>query len=268
MAPFYDSVARSRTGSGLIHEKPVEPVGPGLASPFSGGGRIRAVLFDLDGTLYRQGPIRTLMALELLTLPLYGPVRATARWKALRAYRGAQEHLRDRPAPNQAATQLECAAAAAGLSPTETETLVDEWMQRRPLKYLRFWRAPGLDDLLALLARSGVLAGLLSDYPANMKIAALGLAGRFDPVLCSTDPAIGALKPHPRGFLRACALWKLPPREVLMVGDRPEVDAAGAHAAGMPCVIIGRGGRRTRSHPTYLTVSSFERLTRVLDDRR
>jgi len=241
---------------------------PGLASPFADGGRIRAVLFDLDGTLYRQGPVRTLMALELLTLPLYGPVSAPARWRALRAFRGAQEQLRERPATDQASAQLDRAATAAGLSRSETEALVHEWMQTRPLKYLRFWRASGLDELLALLVASGVRAGLLSDYPPELKIGALGLAGRFNPVLCSTDAGIGALKPHPRGFLRACAIWQLPPREVLVVGDRPEVDGAGAHAAGMPCVIIGRAARHARRRTSYLTLPSFERLTRVLDDRR
>ena len=38
-----------------------------------------------------------------------------------------------------------------------------------------------------------------------LKLRALGLESRFAPVLCSTDPNIDALKPHPRGFLRACA---------------------------------------------------------------
>ncbi|MNC97295.1 hypothetical protein D3C83_149080 [compost metagenome] len=53
-----------------------------------------------------------------------------------------------------------------------------------------------------------------------------------------------------------------------MVGDRPDVDAAGAHAAGMPCVIIGGGRRAARGHASYLALPSLERLTRVLDDRR
>ena len=34
------------------------------------------MLFDLDGTLYRQRPVRMLMAMELVTLPLQGPFTA------------------------------------------------------------------------------------------------------------------------------------------------------------------------------------------------
>ena len=55
---------------------------------------IKGVLFDLDGTLYRQTPMRALMAAELAMLPLSGPRKAPRRLKALQAYRAAQERLR------------------------------------------------------------------------------------------------------------------------------------------------------------------------------
>ena len=50
--------------------------GRGVRHPSDPARRIRAVLFDLDGTLYRQKPLRRLMALELMTLPLAGPLQA------------------------------------------------------------------------------------------------------------------------------------------------------------------------------------------------
>ena len=56
--------------------------------------KLRAVLFDLDGTLYRQTRLRLLMALELATLPLDGPLKAAGRLRALKGYRDAQERLR------------------------------------------------------------------------------------------------------------------------------------------------------------------------------
>jgi HAD superfamily hydrolase (TIGR01549 family) len=231
--------------------------------------RPSAVLFDLDGTLYRQAPLRRLMALELLTLPLGGPVRAPRRFRALSAFRHAQEALRSRGASrgggSLAAAQVAAAAQASGLPETEVAGLVQEWMQERPLKYLLRVRAAGLLALLDYLDVAGIRVGVLSDYPAEAKLQALGLAGRFAPVLCTTDPEIGALKPHPRGFLRACEIWRLAPREVLMVGDRADADAAGAASAGMPCVIVG--GRNGADRP-YMTVPSFERLQRVLEHGR
>ena len=232
--------------------------------------RIRAVLFDLDGTLYRQAPLRRLMALELLTLPLSGPLRASKRLRALRAYRGAQEQLRHGSKNGSVAqAQLALAARASGLPDAEVAALVDEWMQRRPLKHLGRCRMPGADALLAFLRERAVPAAVLSDYPAVEKLRALGWADRFDFVLSAADPEIGRFKPDPRGFQRACARWGLPPRDVLMVGDRVAVDGAGAAAAGMPSAILGVRPADGAAVPRdCLFVASMEELHRVLDDRR
>jgi HAD superfamily hydrolase (TIGR01549 family) len=160
------------------------------------------------------------------------------------------------------------ASRRSGLTAGEVERLVGEWMIARPLKYLRLSRRKGLEPLLDLLDRSGVRAGVLSDYPPELKLRALGVHGRFSPVLCTSAPEVAALKPSPRGFLLACRSWHLAPGEVLFVGDRPDVDAAGASAAGMPCVIIGGGFRSSRRTPGYLVLRSLERLLDVLDNRR
>jgi FMN phosphatase YigB (HAD superfamily) len=228
---------------------------------------IRALLFDLDGTLYWQRRLRALMALELATMPLSGPLKAPKRWRALQAYRAAQECLRGSESGDAAGAQLAAAAEASGLPVAEVRTLVDEWMMERPLKYLQFCRAAGVDRFLDTVDRGGLRAGVLSDYPAGAKLHALGLEGRFSPVLCSTDPEIGAFKPHPRGYLRACEIWNLEPAQVLVVGDRPDVDAAGAAAAGMPCVIVGRTAGAATPQLPYTTFPSFEGLCRVFDAR-
>jgi HAD superfamily hydrolase (TIGR01509 family) len=236
-----------------------------VVSPVNGNERIRAVLFDLDGTLYDQTRLRSLMALELMTMFMTGPARAVRRLRALATYRHAQEQLRaGGGVSNPAAAQIEAAADRSGLPVGEVQRLVDEWIMTRPLKYMRHCRRMGVLELLDGLVRSRVPIGIFSDYPASAKLAALGLAGRFDPVLCSTDPEIAALKPNPRGFLRACETWRVRPREVLVIGDRPEVDAVGARAAGMPCVIIGGRGSVGPGGADYFPVRSFERLRSVL----
>jgi len=244
-------------------------LGLGLQSPVEPGRVIRAVLFDVDGTLYRQAPVRSAMALELLSLPLTGLSDAPRRWRALQAYRSAQESLRRASTIGSPATlQRTAAARRSGLSEAAVDGLVREWLFSRPLKYLRWCRAKDLDRLLGLLERKGVLSGVLSDYPAHDKLAALGLRDRFWPVLSAADAEIGALKPHPRGFLRAASLWNVHPSEVLVVGDRLDADGAGAAAAGMPCAIIGRQGGSAAVPGTIIRVSSLGRLCHVLDGRR
>jgi FMN phosphatase YigB (HAD superfamily) len=207
------------------------------------------------------------MALELLTLPLGSPGKAARRLRALQAYRAAQERLRTIARAVGAGGQLTAASAASGLPVAEVEELVTDWMMRRPLKYLQICRAPGLDGLLAGLDAAGIRVGVLSDYPAGDKLEALGLGGRFSPVLSATDPEIGAFKPSPRGYLRACEIWDVLPSQVLFVGDRPEVDAKGAARAGMPCAIVNRRSSAPGPGDEYTLFPSFERLSRVFDAR-
>lgn len=210
----------------------------------AGTEAVKGVLFDVDGTLYRQRPVRLAMALELASLPLAGrsPSRAAHVVRCLREYRRAHEELR-RLTPQPAAVasvQLRLAADRAGCDVEFVHRTVREWMFERPLKYVRRARRPGVELLLDGLRRKGLQLGVLSDYDARDKIDALGLTGYFSFVCCTTDPAVDALKPDPRGFLHVSAVWGLSPGEMLYVGDRPEVDAAGACAAGLACAIVGR----------------------------
>lgn len=242
----------------------------GVCNPLARGRRIHAVLFDLDGTLYHQGRLRALMALEMASLPLYRPASAWRELATVRAYRRALEDLRSiEPAhPLTADQQVRATSRATGVPVDVVESVTAEWMTSRPLKYLRWCRASGLAELLDFLDSRGVRAGVFSDYAVEAKLAALGLLERFSPVLCATDPHIGAFKPHPRGFLHACRVWRLPPQDVLMVGDRIDLDAAGAASADMPCVIVRRRPARGHVPPHCLVLPSFERLRHVLDDRR
>ena len=138
---------------------------------------------------------------------------------------------------------------------------VDEWIYRRPLKYLRLVRRRGLIPLLEGLRDRGIHRGVFSDYPAADKLEALGVAGHFDLAISAIDRDVAAFKPAPRGFLVACERWHLTPQDVLYVGDRPDVDLAGATAAGMRCAIVGRSGRSADGW----MVRNFEELKRVID---
>jgi FMN phosphatase YigB (HAD superfamily) len=124
-----------------------------------------------------------------------------------------------------------------------------------------------VEAFFSFLEHKGIQAGVFSDYPVLGKLRALGLYERISLALCATDPAINAFKPHPQGFLRACAIWGLCPDEVLYVGDRPEVDAVGAAMAGMPCAILStRRDSRVQGDllTKYLTFASFPELQQAL----
>ena len=205
---------------------------------------------------------RPLRGFDLFALRLH-PSARPAVWRALSAYRKAQEALRGRDKADSA-QQLRIAAAQVGMTQDRVAAIVDEWMIERPLKYLARWRAHGLADLLDFLKACHVRLGVLSDYPAQKKLDALGVGHYFSIVLCGGDPNVGAFKPHPRGFLAACETWQLAPADVLYVGDRIDADAAGARAAKMPAVIVTDA--TLPADQGALAVPSLERLRHVLDD--
>ena len=207
--------------------------------PWSG---LRGVLFDVDGTLYDQRALRLLMGLEWALFALGHGRAALEVWRGVMAFRRTREELRGlgRPAGRLEELQYARAAREVGTDEARLRAVVEEWIFRRPLRHLRRCRRPGADELFRLLRARGLAVGVVSDYPGRSKLDALGLAEHVSLTVCATDDEVNAFKPHPGGLAHACRAWSLRPQEVLYVGDRPDVDAAGAAALGMPCVILGR----------------------------
>jgi HAD superfamily hydrolase (TIGR01549 family) len=238
---------------------------------------LRAVLFDLDGTLYHQLPLRALMVLELATLFLRSsPAAAQRTIRGLSVFRRVREELRrvERDTPLER-LQYEAAAERAGVPAAELEAWAHEWIEERPLKHLRRCRRRGLTELLNGLRERGLRTGVFSDHPVRSKLQALGVADAMELQLCATDDEIDAFKPDPRGFQRACQIWGLEPAQVLYVGDRVEIDGAGAARAGMPCAILERsptllrrGAAAIRATDDPIRVSSLSELLHGIDRRR
>ena len=68
----------------------------------------------------------------------------------------------------------------------------------------------------------------------SAKLACLGLSPMFDTILISD--AEGICKPERQIFHRALERLNVNPAHAVFVGDHPEVDAAGARAAGMRAI--------------------------------
>jgi FMN phosphatase YigB (HAD superfamily) len=208
----------------------------------TGSRNVRGVLLDVDGTLYHQFPIRVLMAAELMSLPIRCRSWSDSKavWKAMRCFRKVREQLREIGRPEDALEHIQYQETARklGCQPNDIRILVEEWIHRRPLKYLKLCARRGVKDFFLYLADRGVRIGVFSDYPVCEKLQAMGLFDFVSVALCSTDPDVNAFKPHKSGFQQACRLWGLDPAEVLYIGDRENVDAVGATGAGLQCAIL------------------------------
>ena len=195
-----------------------------------------AWLVDLDGTLYTQRWVRLAMAAELV---LFG----RSAIKTLRQFRHEHEAMREEQNAGRAlatvhaspfAGQLARTADALGRPVADVETVVRSWMVERPGKWIsRFVRKALLAELRAFKAQGGRTA-LVSDYPAERKIDALGVRSLFD-VIVANGEANGPrrLKPDPEGYLHAAEMLKVEPGRCLVIGDRDDADGEAARAAKM-----------------------------------
>src|SRR5687767_3956143 len=142
-----------------------------------------AWLIDLDGTLYEARWVKLAMAAEL----------AVAGWGAIRtlqSFRGMHERLRelaeDHDSPYHA--QIERTASHLGISSAEVERRVEEWMIRRPGKWIRMFRRHELVSEISAFRGAGGRTALVSDYPARTKLVALGVPELFDAIVASGEP--------------------------------------------------------------------------------
>jgi putative hydrolase of the HAD superfamily len=121
-----------------------------------------------------------------------------------------------------------------GLAEDLAGTLLEDYRAGFPGTCLLF---PDAAPTLSLLRGSGLKLGLITNGSVRMqsrKLACLELSSAFDAIMISA--AEGIHKPDPRIFHRALAQLEVSPARAVFVGDNPEVDIAGAHAAGMRAI--------------------------------
>lgn len=184
----------------------------------------KAISLDVDGTLYR---VR----------------RLTVAWR-LRYARGllvalvaAREKIRHE-GPFESFEQLqrreaELVAPSFELSVEDAHAQLMELREDMPdALTARIRPFSGVRGALEAAHAKGLTLAVLSDYDAAQKLDNLGLADLPWTVQVSAE-ACGALKPHAAPFEALCARLGLPPEQIVHVGDREDVDVAGALAAGL-----------------------------------
>jgi putative hydrolase of the HAD superfamily len=210
---------------------------------------IRLVVFDVDGTLYRQGPLRRRIAYDILTYSILNRDLKVVR--VLAKYRKIRERLADDEVVDFDRVLIAETAQATATSTDTVRAIVTKWMEQRPLSYLAACRYPGLPDLFAGLRRNGKAIGILSDYPSKAKLEALGLSA--DHIVSASDAGIGLLKPHPRGLEVLIAAAGVEPRQTILIGDRPERDGIAARHVGAWALI-----RSPRPIEGWQNVAAFD----------
>jgi putative hydrolase of the HAD superfamily len=201
---------------------------------------IEGIAFDLDGTLYPNYRLY----IRLFPFLFTGGTRLLwAMGKARNILRGQDVRSAKPPLPGdpvgegfydlQARLMAEILGEDPAVVRDRTERLIYrgwEPLFRRiaPFKWVR--------QTLEELKAAGYKLGLLSDFPPETKLAALGLDGFWDALICSES--VGRLKPDPAPFLALAKAMALPPERLLYVGNSLPYDIIGAKNAGMQAALI------------------------------
>lgn len=194
-----------------------------MASLFEG---IRAVLFDLDGTLIDSAPdlgaaadlMRTTRGLPSLPLDRYRPMAGA----------GARGML----------------GVAFGITPEHTdfpalrEEFFRNYEQRMTARTAVF---EGVTSLVADIVGRGLAWGVVT----NKSMRFTGPLTQAMPLFASAGAIVGGdstpfAKPHPEPLLEAARRLALPPSACIYVGD-DERDMTAGRAAGMPTVAATYG---------------------------
>ena len=205
-----------------------------MKTPTIHSGKTRAVIFDVDGTLYNQKILRKLIIKKLMNYYLIRPHRLSDL-KIIHHFRNERENNHSKQVYNLAEEQYLWAAESAGVPVSKVKEVIDQWIFKKPLQLLPGCIYDGVRELFNNLADQGIARIIFSDYPAQEKLKALGLSA--EGFICATDPNINRLKPHPRGLEVIMKRWSLTPEQLLFIGDRDDRDGECARRAGVPYLL-------------------------------
>jgi putative hydrolase of the HAD superfamily len=192
---------------------------------------IRAVLFDLDDTLYPQAEW------------LRGAWRAASEAGAgLGLDPGALESslVSICAEGSDRGRIIDRALIEIGAPETLVAPLIKAFRSYAPRALAPY---PGVRAALDRL-RGELAVGLVSDGDVGIqsaKLKALGLDEAFDTIVLSDAIGRGMRKPSPVPFEKALAGLDVDAVEAVYIGDRPDKDVAGAAAVGMRAIRVFTG---------------------------
>ena len=188
---------------------------------------IKAVAFDIDGTLYPN------WRMKFHSIPfLFSHISLVMNFSQVRKdIRNIDkvDHFRD--------LQANLMSQKTGMDVQTAQDVLERIIYKKWEKIFKRVRPySGLDKALVTLRERGYKLGVLSDFPVGNKLNYFRVDGHWDVTMSSEET--GYLKPHAAPFLALAERLGCAPEEVLYVGNSVEYDVAGASAAGMKTVYI------------------------------
>ncbi len=193
--------------------------------------------FDVDGTLYSRSAFWLRMIPHLLLFLLRRRI-SIGDIKVLYHFQKVLENARrNEKLTSTTPWLIEQVAIKTGRPADEVEEVFTIWVDNICPEVLGHLRQHDMRWAMTHLKLRGFKLGVYSDYPAQSKLAALGLpVSMFEAVIVSTSPQTAALKPRTTGFNQLVEAMAVSPAQTCFYGDREETDGSGARATGMDFV--------------------------------
>jgi putative hydrolase of the HAD superfamily len=190
----------------------------------------RAVLFDLDDTLYprRRFVLSGFASVARHLHRLYALDEARIYRTLVHAYRHGS-----------AGQELQACLVRFNLPETLLPGLVALMRSHRPALRL----PASSQSTLQWVRRHSQIGIVTNGFPSTQanKVRALGLLDFVDEVVFATEHGTGRGKPDVAPFLEALERLEVEPRHAIFVGDDEACDIGGAVAAGVRAIRVTRG---------------------------
>lgn len=216
---------------------------------------VRAVCFDLDGTLLRDDHVDGVVRRVADELAQRYGIDATELTTANeRVWWEYWPEIGDRwmrgevPGDDVPTEVWRRALAAVGV--TDQDAAAEAFRLHTGIEGARFALYPEAADVLAQLRARGIRIAIITNGPSGLqrsKLAAVGIADGFDAVIVSGEQ--GVQKPDPAIFALAVDQLGVTAEEALHIGDNQVADVTGARGAGLTAVWIDRTGAERTSDP-------------------
>lgn len=185
---------------------------------------VRALSFDVDGTLYRVRRLRVAWRLRSERGLLVALMAARERIRHESPLESGEALL---------ARESELVAPSFGLTLEEARQRLTALHAELPAALTRGARAyPGVKNALEAAHARGIRLAILSDYAPEEKLKWLGLDSVPWSAAIGCD-RLGALKPHGAAFLELARTLDVAPESIVHIGDREDLDVDGALRAGL-----------------------------------
>ncbi len=219
---------------------------------------IKAIAFDIDGTLYPKRQM--LLRLFVSSLPC---IPFALRYNAVRQQIRREDGTGGTGCSFEGFRKRECRLMYGSEARLGRFIRMEDWLFRRRWErsFASIRPYPWMNAALQQAARSYRLA-VISDFPIGIKLKALGVEGLFEYVASSEDS--GALKPSRVPFDAMLSAMGLEAGEVLYVGDSESKDIRGASAAGMRSALISTSPNKVYSISDFKFSSWKEFIDKVL----